>query len=545
MTRVARTLVAVIAFFSGAGALAASGPPRSARRPAIFALHVGVNAPPEGSTLSQLRYADDDAARFFAFSRLFAVQTVLATVLDEESQHRHASLARHSILPTRWALEQALERLREQMQRARDQGREVMFYFSYAGHGLELAGETRLTLYDGVVGRAWLLAQLGRLPADRIHLFVDACNAEGVVRGRGVITREVDARSRRLLPREREALLNDKALVRLPNVGALVAATRGAEAHEWSRLQSGVFTHQVLSALSGAADVNDDGEIAYSEISAFVAAANRSIRDRRAAVVLRALPPRMDRNAPIFALTWVSNPAGLRSQPGLKLGHFHIESDRGLRLVDAHPAPEMGFMLLLPPAQRLWLRNKTHEASFVSVAGKTLDLSQLSLRRRDGQALAARGSLDQSLERDLFATPFGPDYYRGWVDHHGWVSVRFAPQVPMSDRSAVHDARTTPRRGSMAPAVMSLTVAAVAAAACTALSVLAVNADNAVAGTQLQREASEARDRFELYRGLAIGSGVAALGLAGLTLWLWPKRAPVVHPEIDRQMAGLTVTSAW
>ena len=55
----------------------------------------------------------------------------------------------------------------------------------------------------------------------------------------------------------------------------ILATTLGQQAHEWSAIESGVFTHELLSGLLGAADVNADQRIEYTELQAFIAAANR------------------------------------------------------------------------------------------------------------------------------------------------------------------------------------------------------------------------------------------------------------------------------
>ena len=43
-----------------------------------------------------------------------------------------------------------------------------------------------------------------------------------------------------------------------------------------------MFTHELLSGMLGAADVNGDLVVEYTEVQAFVAAANRDIKDPRA-----------------------------------------------------------------------------------------------------------------------------------------------------------------------------------------------------------------------------------------------------------------------
>lgn len=67
-------------------------------------------------------------------------------------------------------------------------------------------------------------------------------------------------------------------------------------------VRGGVFTHELLSALSGAADVNADRRVEYSEVQAFIASANRAIHDPRAVPRIVAFPPAIDHHRAIVAL---------------------------------------------------------------------------------------------------------------------------------------------------------------------------------------------------------------------------------------------------
>ncbi len=55
----------------------------------------------------------------------------------------------------------------------------------------------------------------------------------------------------------------------------VIATARDQQTHEWDAYAGGVFTHQVISGLRGAADVNRDGRVEYSEVHAFLTSANR------------------------------------------------------------------------------------------------------------------------------------------------------------------------------------------------------------------------------------------------------------------------------
>jgi uncharacterized caspase-like protein len=158
----------------------------------------------------------------------------------------------------------------------------------YSGHGRRREdGPASLTLLDGELTQKVLYEHiLGALQARYVHLLVDACHAEAVVHPRDAQAAVVDA-----APADVASYLSEKTLARFPHVGAIVASTSSAQAHEWDVYQRGVFTHEVLSGLRGAADVDGNGQIEYSELAAFLAAANRSVRDPRARLETVVRPP--------------------------------------------------------------------------------------------------------------------------------------------------------------------------------------------------------------------------------------------------------------
>src|SRR6185369_4903495 len=163
----------------------------------------------------------------------------------------------------------------------------VVFVF-FSGHGSATAGGTpQLALLDGGISQEVLYDDvLGHLAADYVHVIIDACHAEAIVR-----PRDVQAEPVKVTASEAGALLVHSTLARFPNVGAIVASSTAAQAHEWDVLRHGVFTHELLSALRGAADVNHDQRIEYSEAYAFLAAANRGVADPRARLTVVSRAP--------------------------------------------------------------------------------------------------------------------------------------------------------------------------------------------------------------------------------------------------------------
>jgi hypothetical protein len=74
-----------------------------------------------------------------------------------------------------------------------------------------------------------------------------------------------------------------------------------------------IFSHETLSGLRGAADVNGDRRIEYSELSAFLTAANRDIANPRARPSIVVRVPALDRRAPIVDLARVEGSGRLVS----------------------------------------------------------------------------------------------------------------------------------------------------------------------------------------------------------------------------------------
>jgi hypothetical protein len=492
----------------------------------IYSIHLGVKAAPAESKLPTLRYADDDALRFYRFVRGFAQKAHLFTVLDEESQKKNPNITSDCMPPTRAALRRTLLQMKDMLEADRQAGFKVVLYLTYSGHGIQQAGRTQLTLLDGFLDRDWLEEHFLSLPADTFHLMVDACHAEGLVRDRGAILKEVNAESQTISPKKRTLLLDDDWLKRHPQLGALLASAADQKTHEWSRLESGVFTHELLSALSGAADVNADGEIAYSEVAAFVAAANRSIPDPRATIEVVSLPPRINYNTPILARRWIRTPSTLTGIPS-GLGHFYLETERGVRTLDAHPEPFLPLWLLVPAGQSIWVRTADEklEASFSLKPGQSISFA--AMQYQDSDQVTDRGSLEQSLRRGFFAEAYGAAYYRGYVDSRKEAGVSFKSSSQLYKKST-SDTR--------AWSITSWTGSGLAFISAAILGSLAIKNHQDYLGTDIERQAQSAKDRRDNFTIMAVGSGLLCGGLAVLGWWLWPD-----EPE---QSSGFTLGPA-
>lgn len=404
----------------------------SATEISIFSLHVGVNAPPDDTSMPPLRYADDDAARMFLFMRRFTDTARLAAILDDETQKKYPALASQSITPAKQELESTLAFFSEQMRRERKLGKKVLFYFSYSGHGKQMGSETRMMLKGDTFDRQWLEDNVLTLPADIIHLMIDACHAEGLVGQRGLVTAETDASSIPVSSEIQSALVSESLFDRYPHVGAIVSASSEQQSYEWSRLGAGVFTHELLSAFAGAGDVNGDSEIAYSEAAAFIASANRSVADSRARPSVISQAPRINRNTPIISLKWLKNATLLKGDTST-LGRFFIEQSNGERLLDANLEPGAVFALSVPAQTPLWIWADGKNAAFSAVPGQTVLISELSFQEAES---TQRGAVENAFHRGLFSTPYGVAYYSGWIDSSREVGVTFLQFTRSNDSGA-------------------------------------------------------------------------------------------------------------
>jgi hypothetical protein len=419
----ARILVLGAAFVT---ALTCALPSHGATR--LHALIIGNNHPlrvtpgPTSSSLATLRYADDDGAAFYDLIEPMAHGLELLTVMDRETQAIYPELAARALPPTLDEVRAAVARLGARMALERQQGHrnEVLVFFS--GHGaLDAGGEPALALFDGGLTQEFLYREvLERLPADAVHLLIDACHAEAVVRPRDAEGDVVEVSAD-----QARAFLTHSTLARFPHAGAIVAASSNTKAHEWDSIRHGVFTYELLSALRGAADINRDRLIEYSEVYAFMAAANREISDDRARLSVVAKPPDNNRRTPILRLSEFprNELAWIAGVPGVH-GIIEVSDARGRRLATLHGDRDSEADLLLPIGSVLYVRAGSGEARLQLRAGQVIPFERLDFVTVSGRE---RGALEDSLREGLFAAAYGRSYYQGIVDQSpGLIPVPFS-----------------------------------------------------------------------------------------------------------------------
>jgi hypothetical protein len=520
---------------------------RASAETRLYTLALGNNAAPgpaSDDSLPSLRYADDDAAAFFAFARPLSVRADLLTVLDPESQQRFPELVGLARAPSLDELTRVVAALRADMLADLSHGDDPVLLLFYSGHGARRSddGPAALALADGQLTQQRLYDDiLAVLPARAVHLVVDACYAADVVRPRDLQAKVVDASDSDLA-----RVVAATTLARFPHVGAVLAASVTGETHEWDAYRQGVFSHQVLSALRGAADVNGDGAIEYSELLAFVSAANRDVADPRARLHVVARPPAIDRRLPIVDLSRFKQASRLAFGRRTAPAYFFVEDRRGNRLVEMRSEGGYPFQLFLPAGETLFFVSKSGTAEFEPRAGQSIVVDSLALQPN---GIRGRGAMSAAMRRGLFSGSFGPSYYRGFVDN--------APElVPVDFRRAELDLQAqAPPVPTPPPALVDRPTAAVLvgagllAVASATFGVLASNARADFEGTSFEREATDASQRYTRDRVGALvtgGAAVLAVGAGGWMVWRrYARNQRQEAPSVSLGASAGGVVATW
>jgi hypothetical protein len=464
----------------------------------------------DASASSPLRYADDDALAFYEFQREGGGRSILLASPDADTRRRYPDAADAARAPTLEELERGMATLREEMLEDLRAGRQTVFFFFYSGHGVRgREGKGALTLRDGEIDQHMLFDRvLSQAPAEVIHLLVDACHAEAVVRAR-----DGDEHTVTLTPADIAASLSQTTLNQYPRVGLVIASSSDGTAHEWDLYQSGVFTHEVISGLRGAADVNGDGRIEYSEIEAFLSAANREVPDPRARLRAIVKAPVV---APRAALADLSSNRASGRLTGITAAAdaFYIEDTRGNRLADGRTELGFSMSLALPADQRLFLRRGRDEAELVLKPGTDVSFTELTFRARP---IRARGAVENALRAGLFLTGFGPAYYRGYVDRQEMAAVPLAPAPSLLQVTRGGVPLTTPEpRRSLRPTLLG----AAGGMLVTSIVFTALASDARQQNQHaFERDSPDVANRFRVDTALAAGALSAGAACAAVALF--------------------------
>ena len=223
-----------------------------------------------------------------------------------------------------------------------------------------------------------------------------------------------------------QAFLEEEQLERHPRAGVIVATSGDQETHEWARYRGGILSHELRSALSGAADVNGDGRIEYSELRAFLAAANARVRNPEARVDVFARAPALDRHRALVDLR-ASAPTARFLHFGAGLGgRFLVEDDRGVRVADLNKEPARRLRRDGLGAPRLLRARATIDETRGEVRAPAAGASTSAALSWHARAIAARGALDADLPQRPLPRAVRPRLLRRLRGHLGRSARRGA-----------------------------------------------------------------------------------------------------------------------
>lgn len=414
------------------GLLALVAIPRAAQaRTRLYAVVIAQNRSVDPG-VRPLRYADDDGVNDWELLSLLAERASLFVVMDAETARLHPAAVPHAEVPDRAAIIGRLREYDAEMAADAARGDDPELLFIYAGHGdVDATGQGYINLNDGHFTRADLFHEvIAPSSAHFVHVVIDACKSYFMVSSRGSGWRDdsVDPAHDRGDAQVR-AFLQAEQLDRYPRAGVIVATSGAEETHEWSRYQGGILSHELRSALAGAADVNGDGRIEYSELRAFLAAANARVSNPEARLQVFSRPPPLDRHHPLIDLRTADDASHrarfLHFGTGLA-GRFDIEDARGVRYADLNKESGASFDVAIAPGRGYFVRRSSdlvedrEEVAVPAGGDRRIEVAGLDWKPC---ALASRGALDQSFRRDLYRVPFGRGFYDGYVATSGDLPV--------------------------------------------------------------------------------------------------------------------------
>lgn len=377
-------LVAITLIIAGVLSRAALADTRPLAR---FAIVIGNDRGERGEGES-LRYADDDAVATHRLLHQAGVDSVLLVSLDADTRRLYPQLQPDGT-PSERDLDAAFATLLPRMKQAREQGFATELYFFYSGHGDVDGGEGYVVLEDGRFTRSKLYSLLSRSPATRNHVFVDACKSYFLAFDKGPGGRRQTF----------TGSLGPSTPSRLDNTGFVLSTSSDRDSHEWSRYQAGILSHELRSALRGAADADGDGRITYAELGAFLSTANEAIANASFRPDFLVRPPERDLREDV--LTWSPAIGSVRLE-GPELGHVYIETPAGERILDAHSDGHRAVMLHVPNERPLFVRSNDGTAEHAILTSDPVTVASL-----DGVADdTAKGALHMAFAR-LFEAPFG------------------------------------------------------------------------------------------------------------------------------------------
>ncbi len=378
--------------------------PDNLQKPARYALIVANNRAIDENT-KDLEFADDDGLLYRELFLPFFERVELLTVADGMTQRLHPDVSSYAKFPNRKSLLETMASLNAEMESEKTRSTELMFVF--IGHGgIDEEARGFLNLSDSHFTRAEFFQEIVKgSKADTTHIIIDACNSFSLVVGRG----ENDQSRRELKWKQFSEFLAGNDLQNYPNVGVITAMSESQEAYEWSKIKSGIFSYEIRSALTGAADVNGDGLLEYSEVAAFIDAANSEIFGSTNKIKVFAWPPRRNLQATLFDIRDGNNIRHVLIAPQLT-GKFIIKNHQGEHWAEFNKANEI--VVAVVPSSKIYLETKDREVA-IEPSRRAIYIQTIE----NNKEIVVRGQKNDLFIKKLFAIQFNTSYYKGFMSN--------------------------------------------------------------------------------------------------------------------------------
>jgi hypothetical protein len=461
--------------------------------------------------LPPLRYADDDAIRFAELFKTIGIPSRVLARLDEATGRLYPEAKAGARLPTAAELRAVVAEVAGQVAQAKARGAKTALYVVFAGHGNARRDRAYITLEDARLSAEDFLATVVEpVGAQQSHVIIDACHSYlfAMSRGPGGTHRPV------------RGFLEGSFGGKSDRVGFLISSSQSGESHEWDGFQSGVFSHEVRSGMTGAADADGDGVVSYREIAAFVLRASAAIVNEAYRPTVYARAPRGEnglvdlRGAAVGRMRVDGDAAGK---------HFLVEDARGVRWADFHARLGQALRVLVPGGHRpLYIRNAEDGQESV-VEGEEKEVVLAGRNTRPSEA-GTRGGAHHAF-RSLFSLPF---------DRQAVESF----ELQMEEEAA---AKSQPwgTREYLGVAALAAAAATVAGGTYFIVSSRGLrDSTGSAVDQQMAAQRNEKIGRNERNAWLLFGAGATAAA-AGLLCFIWPAsdaRVSVTPLELGAQL---------
>lgn len=323
--------------------------------PLVYAVVVGHN---DGwGLLPELRFADDDALRFYRLAARLAPRENIALLTELDVQTWRSLQQTHTtpppyLPPTKKKLHEVIALFKRQIAVARQAqpNRPVHLYFFFSGHGEKgyfLLKKKGAQLREAAFTAADLRRAFDDSPATLNSLFIDACKSQSLFRLKGPLDKELG-------PDFSTLIRKVEGQARKQPIGVITSTLGDRPAGEARDIGAGYFSHVLISGLSGGADADSDGVVRYGELAAFVSFHTRRISGQQPWF----RPPRGKLDAPLVRLE--KRRDVLELPPGLG-GHFAIfEAQSGALQLEVHKGEAQHTRLIVDPGDYrvIWVKSR-------------------------------------------------------------------------------------------------------------------------------------------------------------------------------------------